>query len=166
VLEAAGYFYGGGNTGAYTAPLLQAKANVTGTNAAALVAPLQSGQIQFLFIYKSAAKADHLGYLTLDRHVSLGDPTLGSVYSKFSYKDSAGTTAGAPIVLCITIPQSSVNTAEAMEFVQYVVKNAGTMAAYGLQPFQPVRLYSNVTPPAFIGSLVSQGLIAQVGALP
>jgi hypothetical protein len=101
----------------------------------------------------------------MDRHVNLGDPTLGAFYSKFSYKDSAGVTAGAPIILCITIPLSSVNTAEALEFVQYVIKNAGTLSSYGLQPFSPVRLYSNVSPPTPISELVSQGLIVQAGSL-
>jgi ABC-type molybdate transport system substrate-binding protein len=109
--------------------------------------------------------SNHLGYIALDRHVNLGDPTLAYVYSKFSYKDSAGVTAGAPIVLCITIPLSSVNTAEALEFVQYVVKNAATLSSYGLQPFSPARLYSNLTPPAPIQSLVAQGLIVQAGNL-
>lgn len=165
VLEAAGFLYANGNQNVYVSSMLQAKANVTGAHAAALVAPLQSGQIQFLFIYKSAAIADHLGYLTMDRHVNLGDPALGVFYSKFSYKDSAGVTAAAPIILCITIPLSSVNTSEALEFVQYVIKNAGTLSSYGLQPFSPARLYSNVTPPTPISQLVSQGLVVQVGSL-
>lgn len=166
VLEAAGSLYSNGNQDAYVTPLLQAKANVTGAHAAALVAPLQSGQIQFLFIYKSAAVADHLGYLSLDRHVDFGDPTLSSFYSKFTYKDSAGVSAGAPIILCITVPLSSANSAEAMQFVQYVVKNAETLSSYGLQPFSPARLYSNVSPPAFIAQLVSEGLIVETGSLP
>ena len=165
VLEAAGFLYANGNQNAYAGSLLQAEANVTGAHAAALVAPLQSGQIQFLFIYKSAAIADHLGYLTMDRHVNLGDPTLGAFYSQFSYKDSAGVTTGASIILCITIPLSSVNTSEALEFVQYVVKNAGTLSSYGLQPFSPARLYNNLAPPAPISQLVSQGLIVEAGSL-
>jgi molybdate/tungstate transport system substrate-binding protein len=165
VLEAAGYQYANGNQNAYVSELLRANANVTGSHAAALVAPLESGQIQFLFIYKSAAVANHLGYISLDRHVDLGDPTLGTFYSKFSYKDSAGTTAGAPIVLCVTVPLSSVNQWEALQFVQYVVQNADTLAAYGLQPVVPAKLYSNLTPPAPISQLVSQGLVMMAGAL-
>ncbi len=164
-LEAAGSFYSNGNQNAYVTPLLQAKANVTGTNAAALVAPLQSGQVQFLFIYKSFAVTNHLSYLSLDRHVNLGDPTLGAVYSKLSYRDSAGVTAGAPIILCITVPLSSVNTAEALQFVQYVIKNAATLSSYGVQPFSIARLYHNVSPPAPISQLVSQGLIVEAGPL-
>ena len=164
-LEAAGFLYSNGNRNAYATPLLQAKANVTGTHAAALVAPLQSGQIQFLFIYKSAAVVDHLSYLSLDRHVNLSDPTLGAFYSTFSYKDSAGVAAGAPIILSITVPLGSANTAEALQFLQYVVKNAGTLTSYGLQPFSPARLYNSASPPAAIGQLVSQGLIVEAGSL-
>jgi molybdate/tungstate transport system substrate-binding protein len=166
VLEAAGYLYFGGNQQAYVGPLLQNKGNVTGTNAAALVAPLQAGQIQFLFIYKSAAVMDKLGFLTLDSHVNLGSSNLSSFYSKFSYEDSAGTTKGAAIVLCITIPLSAVNTVEALEFVQYVVYNAKTLSSYGVQPFATAMLYNNLPPPASIQALVSQGLIVEAGPLP
>ena len=165
VLEAGGLLYEGGNSDAYAVSMLQTKSNVTGAHAAALVAPLQSGQIQFLFIYKSAAIADHLGYLTFDRHVNLGDPNLTSFYSQVSYTDSAGKTAGAPIILCITIPLSSVNTSEALEFVQYVVSNAKTLSSYGLQPFFPALLYSSTTPPGPVAQLVSQDLVVQAGTL-
>lgn len=165
VLEAAGFLYSSGNQTAYTSSLLKAKANLTGTHAAALVAPLQSEQIQFLFIYKSAAIADHLNYISLDRHVNFGDPALGSFYSRFSYSDSAGVFSGSPIILCITVPLSSGNSAEALQFVLYVVENAGALSSYGLQPFTPALLYSNVTPPAPIAQLVSQGLLTQAGSL-
>jgi molybdate/tungstate transport system substrate-binding protein len=166
VLEAAGFLYSGGNQQAYATPLLQSNSNVTGTNAAALVAPLQAGQIQFLFIYKSAAVLDGLKFLTLDGHVNLGSPSLGSYYSQFSYTDSAGKTAGAPIILCVTVPLSAVNTAEALQFVQYVIQNSKTLSTSGLQPFAVAMLYNNVPPPALIQALVSQGLVTEAGALP
>jgi molybdate/tungstate transport system substrate-binding protein len=164
-LEAAGYLYSGGNQGAYVSTMLRSGANVTGAHAAALVAPLESGQIQFLFIYKSAAIAHHLAYIALDRHVNLGDPALGAFYSRFSYRDSAGTSKGAPIILCVTVPLSSGSALEALRFVQYVVRNAWTLAAYGLHPFQPALLYSNLAPPPAIAQLVSQGLVVQAGSL-
>jgi len=166
VLEAAGFLYRGGNQSAYKEPLLRATSNVTGTHAAALVAPLEAGQIQFLFIYKSAAIADHLGYIALDRHINLGDPSLGAFYFNFRYTDSAGTTSGSPIILCITVPLSSASTTEALQFVQYVVKNAGTLSSYGLQPFTPAKLYSNTTPPAAVNAMLTEGLLTQAGSLP
>jgi len=46
VLEAAGSLYAGSQS-AYAAPLLHEKANVTGSAAANMVAPLQAGQFQF-----------------------------------------------------------------------------------------------------------------------
>lgn len=164
VLEAAGYLYGGNHT-AYTSALLKSGANVTGAHAASLVAPLESGQIQFLFIYKSAAIAHKLPFVSLDRHINLGDPRLEGFYSKFSYSDSAGTTKAAPIILCVTVPLSTTNTDAALRFVEYVVGNAGTLVEFGLQPFSPANLYSNVVPPTLIAQLVSEGLVVDAGSL-
>lgn len=163
VLEAAGHLYAGGNQQAYVSALLKSNANVTGANAAALVASLQSGQVQFLFIYKSAAVADHVGYLPLERHTNLSDPSLGRYYSQFTYTDSAGTSAGAAIVLVITVPLVSLNQAEALEFVKYVVKNATSLASYGLVVFQQPTLYHNVTPPPALQLMLAQGLIVEAG---
>ena len=169
VLEAAGYLYSGGNQSAYVSPLLKSGANVTGANSAALVAPLQSGQIQFLFIYKSAAISDGLGYLALDSHVNLSNPNLAAYYSQFSYTDSAGKTHGAPIVLVVTVPLSSVNTSEALEFVQYLVKNSASLSSYGLVIPAKDLLYSSVTAPqtlpSAIQAMLSQGLLVQAGPI-
>ena len=165
-LEAAGYLYSGGNTNAYASALTKAGGNVSGTSAAALVAPLQSGQIQFLFIYKSAAIADHLGYVQLEPQVSFGNPSLAAFYSKFSFHDSAGTTVGSAIVLSITVPLDSSQQASALKFVRYVVTNAQSLSSYGLVPLVPAQLYSNVTPPGPITQMVSQGLLKDSGPLP
>jgi len=166
VLEAAGYLYSGGNQQAYVSALLSDQANSTGASAAVLVAPLQAGDIQFLFTYKSAAISNHLNYIALDSHVNLGTPSLGSFYSQFAYTDSAGVTKGAPILICVTIPLSVVNSGEALQFVQYVVQNAKSLATFGLVPLTPDLLYENTPPPAAIQQLVTQGLIANNGALP
>ncbi len=167
VLQLAGALYSGGNQQAYASTLLRDQGNVTGASAAALVAPLQAGNIQFLFIYKSAASTDGLKYISLNSHVNLGTPSLAtSYYAKTSYTDSAGTTKGAAIVLCITIPLSAVNTAEAIQFVQYVVQNAKSLSTFGLVPLTPTLLYENTAPPAAIQQLVTQGLIVNNGALP
>jgi molybdate/tungstate transport system substrate-binding protein len=165
VLEAAGYLYSGGDAHTFVESMLKAGGNVTGASAAALVSPLESGQIQFLFAYKSAAVSDGLPFIALDDHVNLGSPALGSFYSMFSYVDSAGTTAGAPIALFVTVPRSSANSAEALQFVQYVVKNAGSLSGFGLQPFPVPKLYHNGAPPAAIQAMVSLGLVADAGPL-
>jgi molybdate/tungstate transport system substrate-binding protein len=165
VLQIAGFLYASGNQSAYAATLIRTDANVSGAHAAALVAPLQSGQIQFLLIYKSAAIADGLSYIQLDGHVNLGDPTFSGFYSKFSYADSAGAAMASPIIVSVTVPLSSNNAAEAFRFVRYIVLNAGSLRSFGLQPIIPSRLYNNVTPPEPAYQLLSQGLIIEAGGL-
>jgi molybdate/tungstate transport system substrate-binding protein len=168
-LEAAGYLYSSGNQQAYVSPLLKSGDNVTAASSADLVAPLQAGQIQFLFIYKSAAISDGIGYLSLDSHVNLSNPSLATFYSRFSYTDSAGKTAGAPIILVVTVPLSSVNNAEALEFVQYLVKNRASLSSYGLVIPSQALLYSSVTSPQTVPQtiqlMLTQGLVVQVGPI-
>jgi len=166
VLEAAGYLYAGGNSSAYASRLLQSKANTTAPHAAALVAPLQAGQIEFLLIYKSAAVSSGLGYATIDRHVSLGDPALAQFYSRFSYKDAAGSMTGAPIVISVTVPLTSTNQETALRFVEYLVVHAGVLSPYGLQPLTPARLYNSTAVPEAIAGLISRGLLVHAGGLP
>lgn len=166
VLEAAGYLYSGGNPQAYASTLLSDRANETAASAALLVAPLQAGDIQFLFTYKSAAISNHLDRIALDSHVNLGTPSLDSFYSQFTYTDSAGVTKGAPIVICVTIPLSVINSAEALQFVQYAVQNANSLRTFGLVPLAPALLYESTSPPAAIQQLVTQGLLANSGPLP
>jgi len=165
-LELAGYLYSGGNSSAYTSILLNDHDNVTAASAADLVAPLQAGDIQFLFTYRSAAVSNDLPYITLDSHVNLSTTSLAPFYAKFSYTDSAGTTKGAPIVISVTIPLSVVNTAEAQQFVQYVVQNSKSLSTFGVVPLSPCVIYENTTPPAAIQQLVTQGLVVSGGALP
>jgi len=166
VLEAAGYLYSGGNQQDYASTLLTDNGNVTASSAANLVAPLQAGNIQFLFTYRSAAISNGLNYITLNSHVNLSTASLGSFYSKFSYKSSAGVTKGATIIICITIPLSAVNTVEAVQFVQYLVQNAKSLSTFGLVPLAPCLLYENSPPPVALQILVTQGVIADNGALP
>jgi molybdate/tungstate transport system substrate-binding protein len=165
VLEAAGLLYAG-NQSAYAAPLLHEKANVTGSAAANMVAPLQAGQFQFLFIYRSAAVAQHLGYLQLDHRVNLGDPKLAASYAALTYRLASGQTKGAPIILCATIPTNALHASEATQFVQYLAQSSGPVAsAYGLQPFALPLLYNNTAPPQFVVQMLADGVVAQGGSL-
>jgi molybdate/tungstate transport system substrate-binding protein len=145
---------------------LQARANVTGSAAANMVAPLQAGQFQFLFIYRSAAIAQHLGYLQLDHKVNLGDPKFAAGYAQLTYRLATGLTKGAPIILCMTVPNNAPHASEAMQFVQYLAKSSGpVVSAYGLQPFAPPLLYNNTAPPQFVSQMLAEGDVAQGGSL-
>jgi molybdate/tungstate transport system substrate-binding protein len=166
VLEGAGALYGNGNESAYATPLLKTGGNVTGSAAANMVAPLEAGQMQFLFLYKSLAIAQHLGYIQLDHRINLGDPRLAEGYALLTYKLATGTVAGGPIVLCVTIPSNAPDPAEARQFVQYLVKSsAAVLPSYGLQVFAPQLLYNDSAPPEFVSQMLSQGLLSSGGSL-
>jgi molybdate/tungstate transport system substrate-binding protein len=167
VLEAASQAYAG-NQSFFGNRMLSNKGNVTGASAADLVGPLQTGQIQFLFIYKSAAVGDKLNYLQLPDQVNLGNPADSSFYSKFSYTISTGVQKGGLIALFITVPADSTDTADSLQFVVFVVKNSATLLSpFGLVPFRPPQLYStnSTTIPQPLQQLVTQGYLQPSGTL-
>ena len=164
VLEAAGKVYAGDQS-FFVSRLLQAQANLTGQSASALVAPLQAGQIQFLFMYKSAVVAHSLTPMVLPRHVNLGDSALGAFYSQFSYPVSGGIQSGGPIQLFITVPKESHLTTYSLQFVVYVVQHSSSMSYYGLVPLTPAHLYNSTEVPSAIAQLLTQGSVVGSGDL-
>jgi len=163
VLEAAGQAYGN-NSGFYEDRLISNNGNVTGASAADLIAPLQTGQIQFLWIYKSSAIAHNLNYLQLPEQVNLGDPEYSSFYSQFSYQLATGVETGEVIRLWITVPADSTDTDNSLQFVAFVVKNSPTLLSpYGLVPTTPAKLYNSTTVPPLLQQLVSQGYLQPSG---
>ncbi len=164
VLEAAGYLYAH-NTTLFTDMLLSTHANYTASNAAQLVAPLSSGQINFLFIYRSSAIAKHLEYLELQPQINLGDPSYSGFYSQFNYTLTTGVVKGSPIYLYITVPLTSSHTNQALRFVVYVLENADSLREFGLTPLKPAYLYNSTAPPTQIAQLISQGYVEYAGQL-
>ena len=165
VLEAAGYTYASSNQTYFSSQMMTNHGNVSGASAAALIAPLQTGNLDLLFIYRSAAISHRLAYLTLPRQVSLGDPTLGSYYSKFTYTIATGVQKGGAIVLFVTVPNNSTATAQALEFVKYLVSHTSSLNSYGLAVFSPPTLYNSTAVPSEIGQLASSGSVALGGTL-
>ncbi|MDA4121143.1 MAG: substrate-binding domain-containing protein [Thaumarchaeota archaeon] len=164
VLEAAGQVYAGDQT-YFVNRMLQSGANVTGASAAALVAPLQAGQIQLLFMYKSAVQSHGLATLLLSSQVNLGDAALGNYYSQFMYNLSAGPQKGGPILLFITVPRNSTETSRALEFVVYVVQQASTMSGFGLVPLSPPQLYNSTAVPSIVAQLLTDGSVVRSGSI-
>ena len=163
VLEAAGQAYAN-NSSFYEDRLISNNGNVTASSAADLIAPLQTGQIQFLWIYKSSAIAHKLNYLQLSGQVNLGDSKFSKFYSQFSYQLANGVETGGVIRLWITVPADSTDTTDSLQFVAFVVKNSPTLLSpYGLLPTTPARLYNSTTVPPLLEQLVSQGYLQPSG---
>jgi len=165
VLEAAGYTYDSGNQTAYSSSLLAHGANSTAASAADLVAPLQAGNIQFLFIYKSAAISDNLTYFALPSLINLGSSSNGAYYSKFTYTTSTGVEKGGPILLLVTVPVESKNQLDSIEFVTYVVKNDASLSSFGLTILSPAKVFNDSAVPSQISQLVSGGYAVYGGSL-
>lgn len=165
VLEAAGYVYAQGNQSYFASRLVENKGNVTGASAADLIAPLQAGEIQFLFIYRSVGVAQRLNYLELPSQVNLGNPSYADYYSQFKYKTAGGVESGAPIILYVTVPKDSVNPDGSLGFTSYIVGHTSMLSSFGLTPLSPAVLYNTTTVPQEIQKLVSQGDVILGGSL-
>ncbi len=164
VLEAAGARYAG-NSSYFTDMLLQSKSNFTASSASDLVAPLQAGQIQFLFMYKSSAISDNVQALDLPNQVNLGDPALSSFYAQFSYQTTSGLQTGGPIYLYVTVPKDSTETTYALQLVVYIVQHSSDMSQFGMVPLSPAKLYNSTEVPAPIAQLLTSGTLVESGTI-
>jgi molybdate/tungstate transport system substrate-binding protein len=166
VLQAAGSAYDQNSSSYFTTRMESNHANITGASAADLITPLVSGQIQFLFIYKSAALSQHLNIIQLQNQINLGSPNFSSFYSRFSYTISTGLQTGSVIALFITVPKDATNLDDSIKFVVYVVQNsASLLTRFGLGPITPPRLYNDSAVPTQLNQLLAEGSLTSAGSL-
>ena len=145
MLELAGIAYDGGvaNEQYFVNRMLTNQGNVTGASAAALVPALKTGQIQFLFIYKSYISSEGLSLMQLGNGVNLGLAADNTFYGQATYVTTAGTQKASAIVLWLTVPSDSTDTADSVSFVVFVALNYQTvLKSFGLLNFNPVQLYN------------------------
>ncbi len=166
VLEAAGYTYANGNAAYFVDRLLRNQGNITSSSAADLIAPLESGNIQFLFIYKSAAIAQKLNLIQLGNSINLGDPAHSTYYSQFTYSITSGVQKGSLIGLFLTVPSTSTAPLDSISFVVFVTRNSSSLLGqYGLRSLTPAVLYNDTSVPQPIQQLVAQGYLSLGGSL-
>jgi len=90
-----------------------------------LLPALQSGQIDYLAIYRSDALQHHLRYIDLPPQINLADPAMASTYGTVSVATKSGSQTGKPIVYGLTIPTDAPNPAVAEQFVAFVLGPKG-----------------------------------------
>lgn len=94
-----------------------------------LIALLESGQIDYIFLYRSVAQQHKLPYLRLPAELSLGDPELEEWYAQVSTQTlgtSPGTTIteiGQPMIYGLTIPHKAQNIELAEAFAAFLLDN-------------------------------------------
>jgi len=162
-MEIAGYEYDRGNTSYFVDRMSNNNGNVSATNAADLVSPLVEGQIQFLYIYRSAAIAKGLDYVSLPPCLDLGNESMASFYSQFNYTLDTGVVSGSPIYLYISALANNSNSTSADGFVSYVLNNNHNLTKFGLVPLNTSLLFTNVGVPSWISPMIQSGKLKEGG---
>jgi len=124
-----------------------------------LLAALQSGQIDYLAIYKSSALESHLKYIALPPQVNLSDPAMAAAYAKVTvHAGSLGTLTAKPIIYGLTIPSTAPDAALGEAFVKFVLSTAGQaiMTSEGFVSITPALASSQAKLPAPLRPLTTQ----------
>jgi molybdate/tungstate transport system substrate-binding protein len=120
-----------------------------------LTAALETGQIDYLAIYRSSALEDHFLYIKLPAAISLSDPALAKAYAKVTVEGPAGPVTGKPIIYGLTVPTNAPNPALANKFVAFVLSSKGQsiMRSNGFVIVSPALASSETALPAALRSL-------------
>lgn len=98
-----------------------------------LLALLETGAIDYFFIYESVAKQHSLQYINLPDSVNLGNFSLASHYSTVQVKirghspNDSISIVGEPIVYAFTIPKNAPNPQLALRFAKYFLTDTAGM---------------------------------------
>jgi len=96
-----------------------------------LLALLEVGELDYVFIYRSVAEQHKLEYLLLPDNINLKKAELSSYYKNASVRlvgKKPGTSiikTGAPIVYGVTIPKNSQNYGIALTFLEFMLMADG-----------------------------------------
>ena len=92
-----------------------------------LLALLEVGELDYIFIYRSVAEQHGLGYLVLDDEINLKSTKFADFYRSASVRitgkkpGSFITRTGGPIVYGVSIPKGAPNRELAMEFLRFLL---------------------------------------------
>ncbi len=99
-----------------------------------LLALLEVGEIDYLFIYRSVARQHGLKWVELPDEINLKSHEMTEFYGKVSLElsgqtpGSVITKVGAPMVYGVTIPKGARNPEAALAFVEFLLKHDKGMA--------------------------------------
>jgi len=123
-----------------------------------LLAALQSGQIDYLAIYRSDALEQHLKYIALPPQINLSDSAMAAAYAKVTiHAGSLGALTAKPIIYGLTIPSTAPDAALGQKFVSFVLSAQGQaiMAGNGFVVISPALASNQAKVPASIRSLTT-----------
>jgi molybdate/tungstate transport system substrate-binding protein len=124
-----------------------------------LLAALQSGQIDYLAIYRSNALEEHLKYIALPPQVNLSSQAMAASYAKVTVNaGSLGNKQAKPIIYGLTIPSNAPDPALAQQFIGFVLSSQGQaiMRSNGFTVINPALASSQGKVPAALQPLTTQ----------
>lgn len=112
-------------------------------DASALLAPLQTGELDYALMYGAAVMGAGIGYIELPLSMSLGDPRQSDAYGRVQVEVRAGigdarvARVGAPVTYAATIAAAADNPAGARALLSGLLSPAGhtDMRKRGLRPY-------------------------------
>ena len=90
-----------------------------------LIAALQSGQIDYLAIYRSDALQHQFKFLELPPQINLSDAAYASDYAKVSVHTANGDIKGGPIIYALTIPKDAPHPQAAEQLASFILGDGG-----------------------------------------
>ncbi len=96
-----------------------------------LLGLLETGAIDYLYIYKSVAIQHSLKYINLPKELSLADFSMKDYYKTATFKiigkkpDSWIEIKGEPMIYGITLIKNAPNTKGAVEFIKFLLSDSG-----------------------------------------
>jgi molybdate/tungstate transport system substrate-binding protein len=90
-----------------------------------LIGALESGQIDYLAIYRSDAMQHHFKFLRLPPQIDLSDASQASEYAKVSVHTKNGDLHAKPIIYAVTIPTNAPHPKEAEQWIAFLLGQQG-----------------------------------------
>lgn len=124
----------------------------------ALLARVDSGQLDAGIFYRHEAVAAGLPYVALPPEVNLGDPELADLYRQVSYTTpEGGVIDGAPILFTLTIPTTVKNVGAAESFIRFVLDSPDRLTALGFGVVAASIQGDDASAPAWLHDAVESG---------
>jgi len=98
----------------------------------ALLARVESRQLDAGIFYRHEVVAHKLPYIGLPGEINLGDPALRTLYGRESYTTPSGErVTGSPILFTITIPNTVRDPESALTFVRFLLSSDELLEQFG-----------------------------------
>jgi molybdate/tungstate transport system substrate-binding protein len=123
------------------------EANATHLDGKSFSIPLaRGGEIDYLFMYRTAALTHGLKYIELPPRLSLSDPAYLDLYQSVEVVSSGVTVKGDVIAFGITIPDNAPQPELALKFVEILLSPAGAKMIEdgGFTPARPFKVTGNI----------------------